>query len=161
MLILCSYYRAYNSQPRRRPFSRFFGCGSSSSSFSIVECGVLKDGRSVKNKSHGNGATWHLLRAAGYDVSALEKTPPPRALPWAHLCRPSRLRSQSSFFVYDVAIHLLGQQPRQQAGLYRSQVCPSPRGSRGIYYHWFGDAFRNRSCAIALYIRPWDTRNHA
>jgi hypothetical protein len=83
MLISCSYYRAYNSQPRRRPFSRFFGWGGSSSpSFSIVECGVLKDGQSVnKNKSHSNGTTWHLLRAAGYDVPALEKTPPPQALP--------------------------------------------------------------------------------
>ena len=155
-------YRAYNSQPRRRPFSRFFGWGGSSpSSSSIAECGVLKVGRSARNNLIVTALTWHLLRAVGYDVLALEKTLPPPALPWAHLRRPYRRRSLLSFFVYGVAIHLLGQQPHQRERLYRFRVCPSPRGSRDIYYRLFGDACRNRSCAFALYIRPWDTRNHA
>ena len=49
MLIPCNY-RAYNSQPRRRPFSRLFGWGGTSPfSSSIAECGVLEVGRSIRN----------------------------------------------------------------------------------------------------------------
>ena len=105
--------------------------------------------------------TWHLLRAACYDVLAPEKTPPGR--PWAHLLRrPVRLRSLSSFSVYGVAIHPWVQPPRQWELLYRSRLCPSLLGTwgTGICY-WICDTCRNRCCAFPLYIWPWDTRDHA